>query len=484
MGHPRSDSGFALIEVIVAAAVLAMVALAVLAGVDGATSATGRERARAIAASLAEQDQERLRSMQIDTLSKYSAGPRTVPVDGVSYTVASTTRWVRDDTSATSNCTTGDTKQSDYLYITSTVTSNLVGVRSAPVTVQSIVTPPVKYSAAAGSLAVQVNDRDSVGVPNLSVSISGPAGATKPTDANGCVLFELVPEGDYTVTLNRGGWVDALGKTTSTATATVNRGTLTKQPMVYDQAAGASLIVKTYQPGTTTALDSNAVEISSIQSSNPMRQFPQPATTTLKHTISATNLFPFKTAYPFWTGSCASESPAGYAATYYDPAGGHALQTDAGGTYVLDVLQPPLNLRVSRDAGNKVIGGTGGTGSTDAISVKAVFQPAPGDTGCTDTVNLNLVANPYAAAANQLGWLSQSSTAFDPGIPFGSWNVCVWDATAGKGFRVNSYDNKTLPGRSATLDVAPSSSPYSNNVTATTPTTTSMTSLTKAGLGC
>jgi type II secretory pathway pseudopilin PulG len=484
MRHPRSDSGFALIEAIVAAAVLAMVALAVLSGIDGATAASGREKARAIAVSLAAQDQDRLRSIQFDSLSKYTDGPRSIPVDGVTYTVTSTTRFVRDDTSATSTCTSGDNKQSDYLTITSTVTSNVVGVREAAVTVQSIVTPPVKYSAPAGTLAVQVNNRDSVGVPNLAVTISGPSSATKATDASGCVLFEMIPEGDYTVTLNRGGWVDVLGNTTTTATAKVNRGTLVKQPMVYDQAASATLAIKTYQPGTTTSLGSNAVDISSIQSSNPMRQFPQPATTTLKPTIAATNLFPFTTPYPFWTGSCASESPATYTSTYFNAAGGKSLQTDPGGTYVLDVLQPPLNLRVTRDAINKVIGGTtAGTKSTDTMTVKAVYVPTAGDTGCTDTVNLNLATNPNVAAASQLGWMSQGSS-YDPGLPFGTWNICVWDATANKGFRVNSYDNKTLPGRATTLDVGPSATPYGSNVNSTSPTTTAMTSSTKASLGC
>ena len=64
----RSESGFALIEVIVAAAVLAIVALAVLSGIDAASSTSAREKARAVAASLAEQDQERLRAMTYEQI--------------------------------------------------------------------------------------------------------------------------------------------------------------------------------------------------------------------------------------------------------------------------------------------------------------------------------------------------------------------------------------------------------------------------------
>ena len=42
---------------------LAIVALAVLSGIDAANGASAREKARAVAANLAEQDQERLRAM-------------------------------------------------------------------------------------------------------------------------------------------------------------------------------------------------------------------------------------------------------------------------------------------------------------------------------------------------------------------------------------------------------------------------------------
>ena len=62
--RPRDgEAGFALIEVMVSAVVLAMVALAVLAGVDAAGRSTGREKAEAVAVSLAEQDQERMRGI-------------------------------------------------------------------------------------------------------------------------------------------------------------------------------------------------------------------------------------------------------------------------------------------------------------------------------------------------------------------------------------------------------------------------------------
>src|SRR3954454_2726592 len=92
MRHRPSDAGFALIEGLVSAVVLALVALAVLSGVEGGHSSSGREKARAVAVlpgaegaspswarekaravalSLAEADQERLRQLPVTELAKY-----------------------------------------------------------------------------------------------------------------------------------------------------------------------------------------------------------------------------------------------------------------------------------------------------------------------------------------------------------------------------------------------------------------------------
>src|SRR3954447_17846129 len=94
-----SESGFAIIEVIVSAAVLAIVAMAVLAGIDGATASSGREKARAVAANIAEKDQERLRGLSVQTLSLGAAIPQApaVTIDGVTYNTTSKAEWVTDD---------------------------------------------------------------------------------------------------------------------------------------------------------------------------------------------------------------------------------------------------------------------------------------------------------------------------------------------------------------------------------------------------
>lgn len=212
---PPSESGFALIEVIVSAAVLAIVALAVLAGIDGAQRSTGREKARSVAAALVEQEHEKLRALQFDTLVAYAATPpgaTTVPVDGINYQVKDDVAWQVDSASGQNQCTSSSSDAS-YLRVTSTVTSTVVGKNVKPVTVSSLVAPSVQYSATHGSLGIKVVDRNNAGVSGIGVSTGGQASYAGTTDSNGCVLFQNIPIGTYTATVNTSGYVDPFGTT-------------------------------------------------------------------------------------------------------------------------------------------------------------------------------------------------------------------------------------------------------------------------------
>src|SRR3954452_15132147 len=141
----RSESGFALIEVVVSAAVLAIVAMAVLSGIDGASGSSAREKARAVAVGLAEADQERMRSMSVETLLGLPPS-QIIPSDNATYTVDSKAEWVTDDTGGTPSCgNSSDNNQ--YLHVTSTVTSKIVGVRVRTVRIDSLIAPSVAYSA-------------------------------------------------------------------------------------------------------------------------------------------------------------------------------------------------------------------------------------------------------------------------------------------------------------------------------------------------
>src|SRR3954451_19564509 len=67
--HTSGESGFSLIEVLVSALLVALVATGVLAGTAGPAHAGGDRRPRATGASLAQQELERLRALNPATLS-------------------------------------------------------------------------------------------------------------------------------------------------------------------------------------------------------------------------------------------------------------------------------------------------------------------------------------------------------------------------------------------------------------------------------
>ena len=101
-----SESGSMLIEVMVGALVLAITTTAVLNGLDGAQKTGGRNKARSVAAALAEQDQERMRSMPVADLLPYVTTPytRTVSVKGANYTVTSSASYATDPGAVTTGC--------------------------------------------------------------------------------------------------------------------------------------------------------------------------------------------------------------------------------------------------------------------------------------------------------------------------------------------------------------------------------------------
>jgi type II secretory pathway pseudopilin PulG len=466
MAHLRtsaSDAGFAMVEAVVSAAVLAIVALAVLSGIDGASDASGAEKARTAAYTLAEQDQERLHEMSYESLTT-ATGSQSVPLDGVNYTVASTVQLITDDTGGTPSCGSSTTR-TQYAHITSTVTSNIVGVRTPVVKVDSLMYPSVVFNEAHGTLGVKVGDRNAAGVPGITVNATSPGYTPTPavTDANGCVLFGSIPIGTYTITLNTSGYVDTTGSAATTASQTVSPNTVNFATITYDRAASASIAVKTHQPGQaapvktayTGALASHAVAISDNSSvPGTLRTITNPSATA--SAVTASSLFPFATTqYGFFTGSCASTNPslpANAGTSYFSATNPLAQLTalPAGVLQPVTVFQPPFNVRVNY--------------SPTTLKVYASLNPASGDScPAMQTVEMSLLPWPYASptiptgAGGTTNFLSQKGTSsFDPGMPFGIYTICIANtATTPPKVSKTQYANTTIAGPSSTTVIAP-----------------------------
>ena len=95
-----SSAGDTLIEVVVSALLLAVIVVGTLTGINSANRATSLDRARSQADSLAQQDEDHLRSEPINKLSELSetheAVLHEVDAGGTTYTISSTAKYIAD----------------------------------------------------------------------------------------------------------------------------------------------------------------------------------------------------------------------------------------------------------------------------------------------------------------------------------------------------------------------------------------------------
>jgi hypothetical protein len=262
---------------------------------------------------------------------------------------------------------------------------------------------------------------------------------------------------------------------------TINAGQLAILPMTYASAATVNLNVKSYLPCFTAGcsaveVDSKAKKALNIINSQPMRDFPQPPVAAAVGTIAATKLFPFTDkAYGFWTGGCANQNPEKNGNTGYFNAARSALP-GPGETLTKSVYQPPVNLRVMKDSAGVSLGQTTAP-LPHPILVRLKYDDGAGCTATYDFSTSFKRTDTGQTSANNYGWPSLSTTAYDPGLPFGDYTLCVLDnsGTTKKGFyRSALYQNRTPTGNTSTLLLYNSTTnPFTtNNTTQTTFTTT------------
>ncbi len=384
------ERGSFVIEALVAAALLVILAVGFLASLDVAARSSGSIKSRASAASLAQDDVERLRAMKLRDLVNYN-NTRTATVDGIPYTIVSRAQWV-DDTTGNVTCPSGATK-SDYLKVTSTVTWPVMGT-TQPVKNETIVAVPLgSLDGTSGGLIVRIQNRLAAGVQGIPVGITGPQTGSGTTDADGCVFWNGLPAGSYDVNFNQSGWVDKAGNTSITKSATITGGATNSLVFDYDRGAKVDASFDT-QVGASTQVDKGrAVTVANTGIPTPgTRGFTvgSPA-----NTISTGfTLFPFTTAYVVWAGDCAGADPRLFGQTATSVTLGPA------GAQALTLREPALNVRIQR----------GGTPYTTARVRITPLTP-----GCGSTYDG--------------GTLTAVGALTNPGQPYGDYSVCADDGT-------------------------------------------------------
>ena len=394
-----AEHGVTLVETLISAAILVAVLIGVLGSLDAAQHTTATNRSRTVAASLAEQDIERLRGLPTATLASYPTTPVTTIVDGTEYTVTSKAEWSHDASGTVASCDS-DGKQADYIKLTSTVTSNVLGKRVKPVELTSIVAPRVgSFGVNQGTLAVQVKNESAAPVPGMPVTIAGPSSYADTTNELGCAVFGHIPAGAYNVQLSRSGWVDRAGNETVVKPSTVASGSKTTVSLEYAQAAAVTVSFDTEVHGNKGAATSPALTAANTGLPTGTRVF-RPAATS--GTIVADKLFPFPDGYTFYSGGCATSAPDKFVPNYFTSFPGF-VKVAAGGSASVTVREPSLNLRVTR-----------GPNENSAAPLKEGYvvitsaEPGCGDRYVFDGLNPN-------------------GTLAEPDLPFGRYIVCADD---------------------------------------------------------
>lgn len=436
------DAGVSLIEVLVSAVLVVVIATAVFAGLDSSSKASGLSKSRAIAANLASQDQDRLRSMrgaELAALGTVTAEP--TPVAGVDYTVTSEAAFVTEASGSTGCAASG---QASYMKIVSSVTWPARPTGTRPVRIESLLSPPVGSFGNRGNAVVIVRNAAGAGVPSLTVNLSGQP--SRVTDALGCAYFSDVPSGDYTVSYSQSGWVDPSGTRAVSFPLTVPIQGTGSAERSYDRAASIKATFYTQiDPAVngTAQRDSTAagfsVEHAQMPGGRRSAAVPTPAPLTAitgGRTTTVGNLFPFKdAAYGLFTGSCdVNRAPA-------DVAGFKRSQVVVpGGTYDLKVFQPAFDLTVTSGVNTNTVSGA-------TVTFISLEPSCPG------------TFRRVTIAGGKLQW---------PGLPYGTYKVCADHQVSGQPRRfVQSSNTSLTPAANRWVN----DDPLDRNIDLTIPTT-------------
>jgi len=419
-GHAQDEAGFTMVEAVIAIFIFAMVITGVGVGMSSALNLTRQNRNRSIAANLASQQMDTVRSTDFTTLDQMTqlAQPTTVTptptVEGVPYTVTQYTRWIyKNATGATAGpCQSPPTAANPlaYIAVTTTVTwTDMHGV--LPVLSDTVISPPVGvYDQTEGHIRVTVLDAAGQPVSGAIVSISNPSAGvsdTSTTGADGCAFFAYQPTGAYTVSLSSGvGKVDGQGSAAPVQNVTVKSASTSTVQFLFDSAASLTLTLSPITGGYTVpaavpvSLGNTALQPTGVLSYTSPTGSPR----------TLASLFPYSSGFQAWAGSCSDADPQGVnplGGPYYSGASrAAAIAMTPGGTSSGTVTVASTSLRFQRSS------------AITGYSVTATHVPSSGDLGCPS-------GETYTLATGLAVPASPSSVAVNVSLPYGTWTITV-----------------------------------------------------------
>lgn len=247
----RTDEGFSLTEVMVAALVLAIGAAAVASLLINALALSRGNSQRVQAAALVTAEVEDARGQSVDTLPE-GTSTRAVTQQGTTFTVQRIVAWATSAAGADACATTSAATLTKTVAVT-VIWPDMGTTEPVRGGTQLSATPSSpQLGTLPGAVAVQVRGADGAGVAGASVSLTGLT-ATSPvtTGANGCAGFSGLTPGTYEASATKSGAVSRSGSATaSTGSFTVLAGRVAR-PRADLDASGALVVTTTATAGGT-----------------------------------------------------------------------------------------------------------------------------------------------------------------------------------------------------------------------------------------
>ncbi|MGD0197327.1 MAG: carboxypeptidase regulatory-like domain-containing protein [Solirubrobacteraceae bacterium] len=425
------EAGDTMIEVVVATLIVALVAAAIFTGLSSVADISGAQRHQVQANALAQQDEERLRGLNVTTLAAtepsssgcttlanaaaYGNACYTQTTDNETYTIQSTATFVSAANGATS-CSSGGTATADDIETASSVTwGNGSNDGRKPVIEHSLIAPP-----AGGSLIASVTASSSSPIAGATISVASSSGGgtqTINTDSNGCAVFGGLADGYYTVSVSDSGYLaenasqsyDVVPGTTTTASFNLGLpGTLTAN-------------FTTAVLGVSKAIPWDTFSIADYANNNVVPLLgPYGTVATLSPpttaTVSSASQTLYPTTYYAYAGNCTADDPG---ATIDPTATVPAASTQANGATVT-VTVPSVLLQLETTYHTVLTQLTTPTYATLPYTV-STYDSCP-------TAVSRVTGKPAATTDSALtnGW----TTVYPVPAPYGaSMQVCFYNAT-------------------------------------------------------
>lgn len=420
---PSDQDGFILIEVLVSAVILAIVAGAVLTLIATTTHSAAAARNHSTAYGLAQEDQARMRTLPISTLKAEKKVVSEPTINGTKFKVESKAFFV-NNISGTASCTEQNAS-ADYVEITSTVSSTTM---PNPVQLQSIVSPSSgSIDSTHGSLVFQVNNAAGKGVSGVSITASGPTTVSGTSESTGCATFADIPSGNYKVTATSESLVTPEGSKTFVKEQVGAPNGATQQVAINFDEPGVvkpSFVYLEPKTGALTPAPMATMQLFNSENGSKTLTFGTESLTARSSTLEDKAVYPFTTKYVVYAGSCTSSNP--------DPEGkninqeGLAKLAVTGGTTSTATIQvPALNLTVTNSSGTAIKG------------AKVIVTNA----SCS-ALKREYTTNKVGHIVNGSGELESESLAV--GLPFGSYNICVSATISGSTRRTEATGSNAV----------------------------------------